>query len=790
MEFSQLPTGGSPQVDAVNTGSGTGTTVNVTHTVSGNDRLMLVGISTLADEVVSSVVWDPTGANQSLSLVTGCNQLAGVGEIWIYQLVAPATGTSLTLGVTFAASASSVVGVTSFTGVDQTTPLGTCVVASGDPGPATVTVTSAPGELVFDTVASDENVTADASQNVRWDLATPVFAGGSTKAGASSVTMSWTAGSTTWAIGAVPIKPAGSGSVDITVYAQHTATDGSGATTITSASTTITSSTSNPLALNLGNGLQQTFSSGNPRLLRTWIEVTGVSGGGSFTLAYDSASDPSNLATPVVTVPEWGAAILFLAPLVPFLMSYVWKRRRRAAQLASVLLAAIMAVGALAGTVEQVTAAPDTHYLHPTATSGITPAGEYMNINSGSGGSTKAFNTGGQDAYWYVDATWPTGNDNATIAAGTYTFNMYFANRPGAGSGDYPAVATTNTSTTTTAGTSHTLNLPSGISSGDTLIAMLSGFYGSGSTPVDISWPSGWTEFFEQDATTSTLHLAVAGAWRKADGTEGSSITVTTNLSVLAAHHSYRITGAADPTVLPPEAATIGYTDTSATIDPPSLSPTGGAKDYLWLAVAGYRRSGRTMTGTPTNYTNLLDVNSGGTTAGTRLGSMRRQLNAASDDPGAFTLSGTSERRVGVTIAVHPAASVDIQVTVSHTAADGSGATTIVTSSTTTINASTADPYALNIGSGAQQTFTSSSPRRLRVRVNVVSVNSGGDFTLDYDGTCGSSLCSNLDTPVVTVPEYALVFLPLALLIPVAVPLMKKRRTRPTQVGKENSDGQ
>jgi len=160
-------------------------------------------------------------------------------------------------------------------------------------------------------------------------------------------------------------------------------------------------------------------------------------------------------------------------------------------------------------------------------------------------------------------------------------------------------------------------------------------------------------------------------------------------------------------------------------------------------------------------------------------------------EPGAFTLSNTnSDRRVGVTIAVHPAASVDIQVTVSHTAADGSGATTIVSSSTTTINANTADPYALNIGSGAQQTFTSASPRRLRVQVNVVSVNSSGDFTLDYDGTCGSSLCSNLDTPVVTVPEYALVFLPLALLIPVAVPLMKKRRTRPTQVGKENSDGQ
>jgi len=199
-------------VAAVSTNTTITNTVDVNHTVAGSNRLMLVGISTRADELVSSVVWDPAGANQSLSLVPGCNRLSANGEMWIYQLVAPATGTNLPVRVTFAATASAAVGVTTFTGVNQTTPLGTCVVANGDPGPATVTVTSAPDELVFDTVASDENVTANASQNVRWDIssASPVVhGGGSTKAGATSVTMSWTAGSTGWAIGAVPVKPGG-----------------------------------------------------------------------------------------------------------------------------------------------------------------------------------------------------------------------------------------------------------------------------------------------------------------------------------------------------------------------------------------------------------------------------------------------------------------------------------------------------------------------------------------------------------------------------------------------------
>jgi hypothetical protein len=208
--------GGVIAVSSATTNTGSGSTVDVTHTVSGSDRLMLVGISTLNNSDVISVVWDPGGANESLSLVTGCNRISANGEMWMFRLVAPATGTR-TLRVTFATSESAVVGVTSFTGVNQTTPLGTCVVANGDPGPATVTVSSAAGELVFDTIASDENVTANASQSVLWDVTTPANGGGSTKAGASSVTMTWSAGSTGWAIGAVPIKPASGSTTSVTL---------------------------------------------------------------------------------------------------------------------------------------------------------------------------------------------------------------------------------------------------------------------------------------------------------------------------------------------------------------------------------------------------------------------------------------------------------------------------------------------------------------------------------------------------------------------------------------------
>ena len=89
-------------VNTPSSGSGTGTTIDVTHTVSGTNRLMLVGISSWATfPTVNSVVWDPTGTgtgtNQALSLV-GSQANGTAAKIWIYRLVAPTTGT-LTLRV-------------------------------------------------------------------------------------------------------------------------------------------------------------------------------------------------------------------------------------------------------------------------------------------------------------------------------------------------------------------------------------------------------------------------------------------------------------------------------------------------------------------------------------------------------------------------------------------------------------------------------------------------------------------------------------------------------------------
>jgi MSHA biogenesis protein MshQ len=195
--------------------SGTGATINVTHTVSGTDRLMLVGISTagaVSGLTIISVVWDPTGVDEALTLVGSQTQSAGDAKMWIYQKLAPTTGTN-TLRVRFSSGLKAkVVGVVSFTGVDQSTPLGTFVSAQGLSNSASVSVTSATGELVFDTVAVEDaaSMTVGANQTQLWNLQSgATLGGGSTEAGAASVTMSWSPSSSEkWAIGAVPIKPA------------------------------------------------------------------------------------------------------------------------------------------------------------------------------------------------------------------------------------------------------------------------------------------------------------------------------------------------------------------------------------------------------------------------------------------------------------------------------------------------------------------------------------------------------------------------------------------------------
>ncbi len=199
-------------VDSTSTGVGAGvSSVTFSHTVtSTGNRLMLVGVAMDANAgpAVSSVTY----SGQSLTLVGSRVGGSAPVRIEIWQLVNPTSGTADVV-VTLSSNADGVsVGATTFTGVDQTTPLGTFASAIGTSNTPSVNVSSALGELVYDVVAGKNSGTlaAGSGQTGLWDVNASGQSRGaaSTEAGAASVTMSWNKGSALeWAIGGVSVKP-------------------------------------------------------------------------------------------------------------------------------------------------------------------------------------------------------------------------------------------------------------------------------------------------------------------------------------------------------------------------------------------------------------------------------------------------------------------------------------------------------------------------------------------------------------------------------------------------------
>ena len=245
LNLTHTPTAGSNRVAIVSvtttaptppayvsaSGSNTGTNVaNIltwSHTIAaGTNRLLIVGVAINRNtapnnQSVLSVTWNGAALTRSGQAPNGASCTA---ELW--YLVNPATGGPFNIVVTLAASATArfVAGAMNFTGVDQTTPLGTFVAGTGGTSPASVAVPTGPQELVVDVLGQvDQTYTSavGAGQTRRWNgsglpyvttngspMSNDIRMYGSTKpSSGTSTTMSWTiTGSTPWSLGAVALK--------------------------------------------------------------------------------------------------------------------------------------------------------------------------------------------------------------------------------------------------------------------------------------------------------------------------------------------------------------------------------------------------------------------------------------------------------------------------------------------------------------------------------------------------------------------------------------------------------
>ena len=204
-------------VDA--TSNGTGTAVSsktISHTCSGTQRLLVVGVA-LND---TSSPADPTGVTYNSDALTKAGTTGNFGSynrVSIWYRIAPDTGTNNTVVTLDSAVGSVHVSAISFTGIDQTNPLGTFVSATASSTAPTVTTTTVAGDYVFDMVGGHGTDAATVGTNqTQLTNATTTYSGQSLRSASSreiasgtSTVMNWTlGGSIDWGTCAVPVKVA------------------------------------------------------------------------------------------------------------------------------------------------------------------------------------------------------------------------------------------------------------------------------------------------------------------------------------------------------------------------------------------------------------------------------------------------------------------------------------------------------------------------------------------------------------------------------------------------------
>jgi hypothetical protein len=158
--------------DAVSSTTGISvTTTTFSHVCTGSDRLIFItahgGDGTAADRTLTAASYNAVAATSSWTVEDGAwNGSSG------YYLVAPATGSN-TVSVTYGGNCfNTSCGAVSFTGVDQTTPVGSSATATGTSTTPTVTVTKDnASDWIIATVATDDNagVSVTGSGTERWE---------------------------------------------------------------------------------------------------------------------------------------------------------------------------------------------------------------------------------------------------------------------------------------------------------------------------------------------------------------------------------------------------------------------------------------------------------------------------------------------------------------------------------------------------------------------------------------------------------------------------------------------
>jgi len=193
-------------LDVKTSATGSGATLSWSHTCTGSNLALVVDVGSYdgaSGNRVSTVTYNGVALTR-LAEVTG----AAFDNSSLWGLKNPATGAN-TITVTFVGTVGSAIGGgQSFTGVDQTTPFGTGVTASGASGEPTVDVTgTTTGNIVVDSWAEGAGTILTETGTLHHALAIAGESGGSQRKASSggTITMNWTGATSTWAIVAAEV---------------------------------------------------------------------------------------------------------------------------------------------------------------------------------------------------------------------------------------------------------------------------------------------------------------------------------------------------------------------------------------------------------------------------------------------------------------------------------------------------------------------------------------------------------------------------------------------------------
>lgn len=206
-------------------------------------------------------------------------------------------------------------------------------------------------------------------------------------------------------------------------------------------------------------------------------------------------------------------------------------------------------------------------------------------------------------------------------------------------SASYPTVVNTNTGTYA-AGSPWAVNLPASIVAGNLLLLVLTSVEN-----VPSATPSGWTQL---SGLGGSGEVVLYTYYKTASGSEGSTVNVTNAGIRVASSVCFQISGWGGT----PEVTTIAH-GTSTTPDPASITPSWGALPTLFILGLGIYGT-QSVSANPTNYGNAVEAyQSSGLS--NRTVTVRREATTTTEDPDAFTLSGTPTSRRVQTIAIKSA---------------------------------------------------------------------------------------------------------------------------------------